>query len=121
VLTAIYEKVIARSGAIVVRYESLTLDYEGSLRALLGQLGLPAEPLPRSRFRSNSLYAESPPPRRWWQSLAMTAGRWLVAPWPAAVVERAVLRRIERTRGRLPPWFFAVPRAAGDAGVSPRP
>jgi hypothetical protein len=32
-----------------------------------------------------------------------------VLPWPAALVERAVLRRLDRLRGKLPPWFFAQP------------
>ena len=106
ILTAVYEKVIARSGAIVVRYESLERDYERTLRALLTRLGLPSDPLPRSGFRSNTLYAESRPALLGWQRLAMALGRWLVLPWPAWLVERAVLRRLERRPGMLPPWFF---------------
>ena len=121
VLTAIYEKVIASSGANVVRYEALVRDYEATVGRILALLGLPARPLPRSAFRSNSLYAEPPRPPRTWQSFSMRAGRWLVLPWPAALVERAVLRRIDRTRGRLPPWFFPAPGVSGGTGVSPTP
>lgn len=121
VLTAIYEKVIATSHATVIRYEALVRDYDGSLRAILAQLGLPPGSAPRSAFRRNTLYAESRPTLRGWQLLAMKAGRWLVLPWPAAVVERAVLRRLDRARGRLPPWFFAAPAAADAAGVRPPP
>ncbi|HKX99192.1 MAG TPA: sulfotransferase [Steroidobacteraceae bacterium] len=121
VLTAIYEKVIATSHATVIRYEALVRDYDGSLRAILAQLGLPPGSAPRSAFRRNTLYAESRPTLRGWQLLAMKAGRWLVLAWPAAVVERAVLRRLDRARGRLPPWFFAAPAAADAAGVRPPP
>ena len=121
VLTATYEKVIATSHATVIRYEALVRDYDGSLRAILAQLGLPPGSAPRSAFRRNTLYAESRPTLRGWQLLAMKAGRWLVLPWPAAVVERAVLRRLDRARGRLPPWFFAAPAAADAAGVRPPP
>jgi hypothetical protein len=121
VLTAIYEKVIARSHASVVQYDALVRDYEGTVRQVLTLLGLTADPLPRSAFRSNSLYAEPPGAPRAWQSLAMLAGRWLVLPWPAALVERAVLRRFDRRRGRLPPWFFPAPSVRRETGVNPPP
>ena len=121
VLTAVYEKVIATSNATVVRYEALVRDYDGSIAAILAQLGLSPDSGPRSAFRPNSLYAESRPTLHGWQLLAMKAGRWLVLPWPAALVERAVLRRLDRARGRLPPWFFAAPAAAGATGVRPPP
>ena len=117
VLTAIYEKVIAASGATVIRYESLVQDYDGSLARVLALLGLsPASP-PRSAFRRNSLYVEPRPALRGWQSLAMRTGRSVVLPLPATLVERAVLRRLERTRGKLPPWFFAAAGAAAAEGV----
>ena len=119
VLTAIYEKVIAASGATVIRYESLVRDYEGSLARILALLELSPDSLPRSEFRQNSLYVESRPALRGWQSLAMRAGRSLVLPWPAALVERAVLRRLDRMRGRLPPWFLARPSDVGKTGVRP--
>jgi hypothetical protein len=109
VLTAIYEKLIAASKASVIRYESLIWDYDGSVAGILDTLGLAPGSLPRSAFRGNSLYAESRPALRVWQSVAMKAGRWLVRPWPASVIERAVLRRLDRLRGKLPPWFFAQP------------
>ena len=117
VLTAIYEKVIAASGATVIRYESLVQDYEGSLARILALLGLSPDSLPHSEFRRNSLYVEPRPELLGWQSLAMRAGRWLVLPWPAAFVERAVLQRLDRTRGKLPPWFFAPPSEVSEAGV----
>ena len=121
VLTAIYEKVIAASGATVIRYESLVRDYDGSLARILGLLGISPGSPPRSAFRQNSLYAESRPALRGWQSLAMTAGRWLVLPLPAAIVERAVLRRLDRMRGDLPPWFFTPSSAAASGASVSRP
>jgi hypothetical protein len=108
-LTAAYEKVIATSNATIVRYEALVRDYDGSIAAILALLGLSPGSGPRSTFRPNSLYDESRPTLHGWQLLAMKAGRWLVLPWPAALVERAVLRRLDRLRGKLPPWFFAQP------------
>lgn len=121
VLTATYEKVISRSSAIVVRYDALERDYEGTVRHLLELLGLPREPMPRSTYRSNSLYSTRPAAPRAWQSLAMRAGRWLVLPLPSKFIEWAVLRRLDRSPGRLPPWFFPPQPAAGEAGFSPPP
>jgi hypothetical protein len=120
VVTAIYEKSIARSRAKVVRYESLASDYDDTVRSILAHLGISADPLPRSGFRSNTLYEKSGPSLRWWQSLAMTAGRWLVLPCPGWILERAVLRRLDRTPGALPPWFFA-PGGAAEASLNQRP
>ena len=119
VLTAIYEKAIAASGATVIRYESLVQDYEGSLARILALLELSPDSLPRSAFRQNSLYVESRPALRGWQWLAMRAGRSLVLPWPAGLVERAVLRRLDRMRGKLPPWFLARPSDASETGFRP--
>lgn len=112
-VTAIYEKMIARSGATVVRYESLLRDYDGNVRTIMTKLGIAPACIPQSGFRSNSLYASNAPAIRWWQSLAMAAGRWLVGPCPGWLVERAVMRRLDSRPGMLPSWFFASNDSAG--------
>jgi hypothetical protein len=108
-LTAVYEKVIEQNGVLVIRYESLLDDYEGTVRAVLESLGIESDALPRSPYAPNTSHREDAPGLAWWQRLAIAAGRGAVRMLPSALVERAIIRWRERTPGSLPPWFFARP------------
>jgi Sulfotransferase family len=107
-LTAVYEKVIARNRVTVIRYEKLVSDYSGTVLALLKDLGIERAVAPTSQFRRNTLYDKAPPEREWWQSVAVTAGRWLVQPWPSKLIEDAVVCWRRLKPGTLPTWFFAA-------------
>ncbi len=105
-LTAVYEKLIARNRVTVVRYEALRADYEATVRTVLATLGIECATLPRSAFAPNTSHREAPPPMSWWQRGAVAAGRALVLPLPSGLVERAVIRWRDRAPAALPPWFF---------------
>jgi Sulfotransferase family len=105
-VSAVYEKVLARNRVPVVRYESLLSDYAGTVLSLLASLGIERGSTPQSAFRKNTFYEGAPPRREWWQSLSMAAGRGLIQALPAALVEEAVIRWRRRKPGILPPWFF---------------
>ncbi|MGH8223100.1 MAG: sulfotransferase family protein [Woeseiaceae bacterium] len=106
-VTAVYEKIIARNRGMVVRYEALLTDYEGTVLSMMRNLGIDSDVVPRSPFHRNTSYQDTPPRNTWWQLMAMAIGRWLVQPLPPWFVERAVIRWRDRTPGTLPPWFFA--------------
>ena len=117
IVTAVYEKIIARNKVKVVSYETLLTDYEGTIRSIMKYLGIDSEVIPHSEFQPNTSYKDTSRGTRWWQEMAMDAGRWLVQPLPARLVEESVVRWRGRRPGTLPPWFFAAgehPR--GDAG-----
>lgn len=125
VATAAYERVALRHAHIVIRYEDLVSDYEGTIRKLFGQLGLDTSVIPRSPYESNSSFAGAKPGPRAWQTLLMTIGRGLVALLPAGLLERIVVAWCRHRRGRLPRWFFLLQhglqpagrlRASGEAG-----
>jgi hypothetical protein len=105
-LTAVYEKVIARNKVKVVRYESLLSDYSGTVLSVLKDLGIERKVAPMSGFRRNTFYNEAASRREWWQSVAMTVGRLLVQPFPSMLVEEAVIRWRSCKPGTLPSWFF---------------
>lgn len=107
-VTAVYEKVIAANRLAIVRYEDLVDDYEGTVAALLHQLGIQREELPASGFRRNSSFRGEAPDLRWWQALTIWLGRGLIAVWPARLVHAGVVRWRSRRRGRLPSWFFLL-------------
>lgn len=117
-VTAVYEKLLARNGVAVIRYENLVSDYEGTVLALLKRLGIERASAPVSAFRRNTFYEGAPPPREWWQALSMVAGRWLIRPLPSGLVEASVIHWRERKPGILPPWFFPPLEARLESGRS---
>ena len=118
VVTVVYEKVITHNRIPVIRYSDLLADYPRTVRSILARLRVDRDALPQSRFDQNTSYQGARPRIRWWQSAAMMAGRWLIAPLPAGLVEAVVVRRQSRRSAALPPWFAARP---GRAPRNPTP
>jgi hypothetical protein len=109
-MTAVYEKIVARNGVMVIRYEDLLTDYEGTIRSLMTRLGIERALVPQSQFQRNTLYQAAPPAKKQWQMIAMGLGRWFVLPLPRKLVEAGVMNWRSRRPGTLPSWFF--PRGA---------
>jgi hypothetical protein len=105
-VTAIYEKIIASNGVLVIRYEELLTDYEGTLRSVMKRLGIACQSVPQSPFHRNTMYKEVPPARQWWQSIAMALGRSVIQPLPRRLIEAGVIRWRSRRAMGLPSWFF---------------
>ena len=118
--TAVYEKVIAHNRIPVILYAELLADYPKTVRSILARLRIDREALPQSRFDQNTSYRGTRPAIRWWQAVAMTTGRWLIAPLPAGLVEAVVVRREARRSAALPPWFPARPERS-PRNVAPPP
>lgn len=107
-VTAIYERVIACSGAFIVRYEDLQADPGTTLKACLERLGIEASIDPTADVGRNSSFDAKPPRFTRAQRMALLAGRAVVFGLPAALVERLATRWVRRTRAGLPGWFFLL-------------
>ena len=115
VVTAVYEKIIRRSNALIIRYEDLRDGYDATIRSIAARLGLDGE-IPRNVFARNSSYDGESPRTRWWQGIAVQCGRLVVCLCPGALIEAAVRRWQATSAVTLPPWFFLVRSADNPPG-----
>lgn len=111
IVTAVYEKVIRSNRVWTIRYETLVGEHEPTIRAILDELGVASRSIPQTAFPRNTFYKEAAPVIVWWQAAAMVLGRWLIQPFPPALVEIVVVRLRNATAGALPNWFFRAPVA----------
>lgn len=108
VVTAIYERIIRRSRAVVIPFEDLKERHHDTLRFIAQVLGLDGDAVPGSGFSRNTSYEAGVPGIAWWQFAAMACGRGLVRACPPLVIDSVVNRWHRRHAGALPEWFFLL-------------
>jgi hypothetical protein len=113
-VTGVYERIIARSRAHVIRYEDLRDDFRGTVRSITEQLGLPGDVgIVESAFDRNTSYNGHAPPISWWQIAAIGLGRGVARVCPGALIEIAAGRWNAQYARALPPWFFLLGAKSG--------
>jgi hypothetical protein len=108
-VTAVYERIVRRAGAVVVRYEDLCADYRGTVASIARALGLEDPGVAEGAFERNTSYASGAPRPAWWQTAAVRAGGLLVKLVPGLLLDAGIDRwRARKTSAALPDWFFLV-------------